>query len=165
MRRSRVTLTVTRSPFPAGAHHKIHVIDVFDDRLELFRNGEIDRHLAVTEKRVFLDALERDHHGRKGRWLATSETGSKAGDTLAQKSFFLVLWRPLEESVLTWMDENECEDVLLLESLVEGLGMDGWTWGEGVVRVALEVLERERKVKVFTHKNNGRKFTALKRLS
>ena len=148
--------------FSAGAHHKIHVIDVFDDGLELFRNREIDRHLSVIEKRVFLDALEQDHGGRKGRWLETKETGAKGSDA-AQKCFFLVLWRPLEESVLAWMDGNECEDVMLFESLVEGLGMDEWTWGEGLVRGALEVLEREKKVKVFTHKNGGRKFTAVKK--
>ncbi len=158
--------TDTRSPvhpFSAGAHHKIHVIDVFDDRLELFRNREIDRHLSVAEKRVFLDALEQDHCGRKGRWLATKDVGLKGNDAV-QKSFFLILWRPLEESVVAWMDGNECEDVILLESLLEGLGMDGRTWGEGVVRGALEVLVREKKVKVFTHKNSGRKFTAVKRL-
>jgi len=145
-------------------HHKMHVIDVFDDGLELFRNREIERHLVVTEKRVFLDALEQDHNGRKGRWLTARETGAKGSDAV-QKCFFLVLWRPLEESVLAWMDgNNECEDVMLLESLVEGLGMDGWTWGEGLVRGALEALERERRVKVFTHRNGGRKFLAVKKL-
>ena len=142
----------------------MHVIDVFDDGLELFRNREIERHLVVTEKRVFLDALEQDHNGRKGRWLTARETGAKGSDTV-QKCFFLVLWRPLEESVLAWMDgNNECEDVMLLESLVEGLGMDGWTWGEGLVRGALEALERERRVKVFTHRNVGGKFLAVKKL-
>lgn len=136
---------------------------MFDDRLELFRNKAIERHLDVNEKRVFLDGLEQDYNRRKGRWVVTSDTRSNAGGD-SQKSFFLVLWRPLEESVLAWIDGNEFDQVTLVSSVVEGLGMDEWSWGEGIVKEALEVLEREKKVKLFTHKSNGRKYAAVKRL-
>jgi len=154
-------------PFPAGAHYGIHIIDIFDNRLDLFRNKAIDRHLDVHEKRVFLDALEQDYQKRKGRWVLTSDTNANANANAAgssQKNFFLVLWRPLEESVLAWMDRHEFDDVMLVESLVEGLGMGAWSWGEGIVLQALDVLEREKKVKVFSHRNGGKKYLALKRL-
>jgi len=133
-------------------HKALHILDVFDDSLELFRNKSIDRHLNVGEKRVFLDSLERDYGGRKGRWLE---------GTAEAKSTFLVLWRSVEESVLDWIEKHgEGHDVVLLDDLAEGLGLGAFK--EAVVRPALEVLKREKKVAVFAHKSNGKRHIGIK---
>lgn len=135
------------------AHHRVHVIDIFEEDFELFRNRAIDRHLNVGERRVFLDALQRDHN--KGRWVS--------GVNTRDKSFFLVLWRPLEDSVLEWV-EAQMEDVVLLDDVVDGLGLGRWAWGQEVVREALEAVERGGRVKTFTQRSNGRKHIGIKLL-
>ena len=143
----------------------MHVIDVYDGELRLFRNDGIDRHLNVGERRVVLDALAKGSNvgGNDGMYDHCGATTARFRGRWLDGSVFLVLWRPVEESVLAWV-EGQVEGVVLLEDVVDGLGLGRWACGQEVVREAVEVLERGGLVKTFAQRSNGRKHVGVKLL-
>ena len=136
------------------------MIDVYDGELRLFRNDGIDRHLNVGERRVVLDALA---GGPGGNGVYEHCAATRSRGRWLDGSVFLVLWRPVEESVLAWV-EGQVEGVVLLEDVVDGLGLGRWACGQEVVREAVEVLERGGRVKTFAQRSNGRKHVGVKLL-
>lgn len=119
------------------------LIDVHDDRVRVFSNKEIERHLDLWEKRVFLDALCEEG---KGQWLDD------------RKDVCLVMWKSIDawaDDIYAWCKRSG-ETVILVDDLVDveqGCDVYGLPLND-IIMPALEVLEGRRQVKRFNPKSD-----------
>jgi ESCRT-II complex subunit VPS25 len=119
-------------------HTRTFIIDVGDERFELFWNRKIERRLERWEKRVFLDALVEEGNAQ---WLGES------------KDKALVLWKSLAEwaeELYAWCKSTQ-ESVLMLDGLQKemvGSQLEGIPVDEVYVP-AIRLLEKSGRAKKF----------------